>query len=83
MSFPLFDFGSSPPYTQIFDYQGRTDGNPVYIGWATPGVPTSASKWRIRLITYDSNAQVTNIQYARADVGFKFVWDNRTLLTYA
>lgn len=77
MGFPLFDFGSAPPYQQIFDYNGTTIGTAIYIGWATPGVPTSAAKWKIRKLTYDLNNQVTAIQYANGDVGFNQIWDNR------
>lgn len=82
MSIPLFDFGSSPPYQQAFDYVGGTTGLPIYIGWATPGVPTSASKWKIRKLTYDGNGQVTAIQHASSDIGFKLIWDNRASYTY-
>ena len=83
MTWPMFDFSSSPAYTQIFDYGGGTTGQPIYIGWATPGVSTSASKWKIRKFTYDGNGQVTNIQFANGDVGFNFVWDLRaTAYTY-
>ena len=82
MSWPIYDFSSSPGYQQIFDYAGGTTGQAIYIGWATPGVPTSANKWKIRKLTYDGNGQVLNIQFASGDVGFNFVWDNRTTYTY-
>ena len=83
MSIPLFDFGSAPPYQQAFDYNGTTNGTPLYIGWATPGVPTSASKWKIRQFAYDGNNQILTIKHANADIGFKFVWDNRSTYTYS
>lgn len=83
MSIPFFDFGSAPPYQQAFDYVGGTTGQPIYVGWATPGVPTSASKWKIRKFTYDGNSQILNIQHAMADIGFKFIWDNRAGYVYS
>lgn len=83
MSIPLFDFGSSPPYQQVFDYAGGTTGIPIYIGWATPGVATTDAKWKIRKLTYDGNGQVTAIQHAGSDIGFKFQWSQRTTYTYS
>ena len=83
MGWPLFDFSAAPPYQQVLDYAGGT--SPIYIGWATPGVPTSAAKWKIRKLTYDGNGNVTQIQYANGDVGFTQIWDNRatsSLITY-
>ena len=81
MGFPLFDFSSAPPYQQILDYSGGAQ--PIYIGWATPGVATSRPAWKIRKLTYDVNGNVTQIQYASGDVGFNQIWDNRTSLTYS
>lgn len=82
MSWPFFDFAASPPVQQIFDYAGRTDLQPVYIGWATPGVATTDAKWKIRKFTYNADGSVSQIQYASGDVGFNFIWNNRTSLTY-
>jgi YD repeat-containing protein len=82
MGWPIFDFGSAPPYQQIFDYGGGTTGNPIYIGWAPPGVATSDAKWKIRKFTYDGNSQVTNIKFANGDVGFNAIWDNRATITF-
>jgi len=80
MGWQLFDWSSAPPYQQILDYQGGTQ--PIYIGWATPGVATSRDAWKIRKLTYDGNGNVTQIQYASGDVGFTQIWDNRTTITY-
>ena len=82
MSFPFLDFGSSPPYQQIFDYNGTTNGTPIYIGWATTGVATSYAGWRIRKFTYDASNQLLQIQFAAGDVGFNAIWDDRASLTY-
>lgn len=82
MSFPFLDFSSSPPYQQIFDYDIRTDMQPVYIGWATCGVATSASSWKIRKFAYNVDGSVATITYANGDVGFRAKWDDRATLTY-
>ncbi len=82
MSWSTFDASSAPGYQQIFDYQGGTTGQAIYIGWATPGVPTSSPSWKIRKFTYDANGQILRIQFASADVGFNAVWDNRTNYAY-
>lgn len=83
MSFPFFDFSSSPPYQQIFDYNGTTNGTPLYAGWATPGVAQSDPKWKIRQFIYDTNNQILTIKHANADVGFKFQWSQRATYTYS
>lgn len=81
MSWGMFDWSSAPPYQQILDYSGGS--SPIYIGWATPGVPTSAAKWKIRKLTYDANGNVTQIQWAKGDVGFNSIWDDRATLSYS
>ena len=83
MSWPIFDFSSAPGFQQVFDYQGGTSGQPIYVGWATPGVSQSAKGWKIRKFTYDANSQITNIQFANSDVGFNFIWANRVNYNYA
>ena len=82
MSWPLFDFSSAPGYIQNLDYAGGTSGQPIYVGWATPGVATSDAKWKIRKFTYDGNNQLTNIQFANGDVGFNAKWDDRASIAY-
>lgn len=89
MSFPLFDFSSAPPYQQIFDYGNRTDMNPVYIGWATPGVSATAAAWKIRKFLYNADGSTSQILYAcvsgkaSGDVGFIHIWNNRAALNYS
>lgn len=83
MSFPLIDFSSAPPYQQIFDYDVRTDFQPVYIGWATCGVATNVPKWKIRKFTYNSDGSISQIQYANGDVGFRATWTLHTSLPYS
>lgn len=66
-----------PQYLQkLFDYDARTDGQPVYIGMNEPGAATSADGWLIQKLLYDGSDQVTSIKVV---VG---IWDNRASLTY-
>lgn len=46
----------------LFDYAGRLDANPVYIGENDQGVATSSGTWIVRRITYDATARATDIQ---------------------
>lgn len=78
MTWPLVDFGSAPPYTQILDYQGGTQV--IYIGWSNPGSSTSDPVWKIRKLTYDVNNNTTNIQWMNGSVKFNQIWDNRVSL---
>ena len=64
------------------DYAGRTDGQPVYVGWAEPGTSTSAAKWRIAKLTYVAN-QVTQVQWATGSIAYNQVWDNHASLAYS
>jgi YD repeat-containing protein len=60
------------------DYVGRTDGNPVYIGWGPRGLATSSEGWIIHKYTYDGDDQVTIRQIAYD------AWDNHaTTAVYA
>lgn len=58
------------------DYDGRTDGNAVYVGKNTNGRATSASDWSIQKLTYDSSNRLTRAQVLTG------AWDNRTTLAW-
>lgn len=55
-----------------FDYDGRLDGNAVYIGSATPGSATSAAVWTVLKFTYDATNRPT-----RKQVQTNIAYDNR------
>lgn len=89
MSWPWLSITDATPYQIIMDYTGTPGGGPVYIGWANPGVPTSAQKWKIILITYTtisvggaSLVVESQRQYANGDVGFNSVWNSSNGLSY-
>lgn len=61
----------------FFDYDVRTDGQPVYIGYGSIGLATSADGWLLYKHTYNANGYITSRQVAYG------AWDNRTSVTYA
>lgn len=69
----------STRWTQKIAYTGD---NVEYVGQAKPGTAASAASWSIKKLTY-SGSNVTDIQWANSDNGFKFVWDDRATYTYA
>lgn len=66
--------------TSRFDYAGRTDTQPTYVGVATPGASdtdTASVDWMVKFFSYDGQSRVTSIKIA-TDVA----WANRATLTY-
>lgn len=59
-----------------YDYDGRTDGQPVYIGYAPKASLTSDAVWIVHKFTYDGsdNATERNTQFTS--------WDSRASGTY-
>ncbi len=89
MSWPWVSIVDATPYQIIMDYTGSAGGGPVYIGWAPPGVATSADKWKIIKITYTTivveGAAVfveTRRQFANGDIGFRYVFNTLGGTTY-
>jgi YD repeat-containing protein len=68
--------------TVRMDYGARTDGQPIFVGWAPPGKATSDAVWKISQQTYDANNQMTSRLWADGDTFYDNVWDNRAGLTY-
>jgi hypothetical protein len=63
-------------FQKLFDYDVRTDDNPVYIGYGVRGLATSSDGWLINKITYDDSDRPISIKSA---IG---VYNNRASLTY-
>lgn len=68
------------------EYDGS--GNPIYIGRAKIGTPTSQSKWQIAFLTFDGSGNVTSKKWPEDSEGnstsdYIFNWDNRATYTYA
>lgn len=57
-----------------FDYDGRSDSNPVYAGIGRCLALTSDTDWQIKKFTYDSSGRPVWIQCAEG------AWDSRVSL---
>jgi hypothetical protein len=58
------------------DYDVRTDGNPVYLGFAEKGLGISASGWLLQKFTYDASGNVTLRQISYD------AWDDRVITVF-
>jgi len=63
-------------YQMLIDYDGRTDGQPVYVGYAHFAKGVSEDAWVIYNFQYDGSNQLTSRKTAYG------VWDDRGSLTY-
>jgi hypothetical protein len=54
-------FREAPNRTTLFDYDARTDGQPIYIGHAQKDTSQNAADWTIFKFTYNGSNFVTNI----------------------
>lgn len=61
---------------QRLDYGARTDGQPVYMGFADKGLGISASGWLLQKFTYDASSKMTARQISYDS------WDDKELATY-
>ena len=61
------------------DYVGGS--NPIYVGWADPGSPTSEPEWRIAKLTY-TGANLVSVTWAQGNILYRHVWDDRATYTY-
>lgn len=81
MTTTFFPVGvTNTPYTTEIDYSSGT--NPIYIGIALPGSALSGAVWQIKKMIYDSNGNVTTVQWADSG-NFSQIWNNRASLSYS
>ena len=66
-------FREAPNRTTLYDYDVRTDGQPIYIGHAPKGTSENAADWTIFKFTYDGSNQVT-----RVDSVSEAIWSLRS-----
>lgn len=65
------------PTLQIaMDYDSRTDGQPVYLGYASRSEGTDSGEWLVYKFTYDGNDQLLTRKSAFG------AYDDRASLTY-
>lgn len=63
-----------------YDYTGRTDGQPIYIGFANPGTATTTSAWLMQKYTFTTiRPGVEMVSRIQVIIG---VWDDRTTTTF-
>ena len=64
------------------DYAGRTDCQPVYVGYAVPITGTGCDAWQIMRLDYDANGRLIQRVWADGNLFFDNVWDDRASLVY-
>lgn len=69
-----FDFRDLPGRIQKYDYDVRTDGQPVYYGHADVDAADANNGWVIWKFTYDASGFVTQVQSRRGS------WTGRVAL---
>ena len=57
--------------------------NIEYFGKANIGTLTSDALWQIKKLSYDSNQNITTVEWADGDIAFNNVWDDRASLSYS
>lgn len=65
------------------DYAGRSDSQPVYIGYAAPGTLTSSPYWKIARHTYDGSDRLIRKEWAEGTAKFTHAYDDRATLSYS
>lgn len=68
------------PFIQYIDYGSRTDGQPLYVGYALKGTPTSSDGWTIQYFTYITIGTNDFVASRTLSTG---VWDGRSSLAYS
>ena len=61
---------------------GNADGQPEYVGFALPGTATSAPRWKIIKISYDSDGP-TNVEWASGTSDYIYVMDDYAGYAYS
>lgn len=67
--------------TQALDYDSNR--RLIYHGLAQPGTAKSAAGWQIISFTYNSNGDLTDIQWADGNFQLDNVWNDRATLSYS
>jgi hypothetical protein len=72
-----YSFVEFPQYYQFsIDYDDRTDGQPVYMGYAPKGSAVGDNDWLIFMFTYNESDQVLTRKSAFGN------WTDRATLSY-
>lgn len=67
------------------DYAGRTDGQPVYVGFAPPGELPDQRIWKIMFLEYDGfpTGNLIRRTWADGNTNFDNIWTDRLTLSYS
>jgi hypothetical protein len=68
-------------YSVAVEYDAS--GNPIYVGEAKPGTPKDSQGWRIKFITFDPMNNPTDVQWAKGNINFDKIWDDRKTYIYS
>lgn len=68
-------------YTKAISYDALN--NLEYLGIAVMGTAKSAGTWQIRKLIYDSNGNLTDMQWADGNDNYDNIWNNRVSLSYS
>jgi hypothetical protein len=70
-------------YQTVLDYGDRTDGQPVYVGYAAVGVTEDQYKWVIAKFIYNEDDRLTKTIFANGNSNPSKSWDSRATYTYS
>lgn len=62
------------------DYDVRTDGQPLYLGYAAMGIASSQGGWLLYKFTYTTIGGNDYVSYRAVGKG---IWDSRASITYS
>jgi hypothetical protein len=69
-------------YQTVLDYGTRTDGQPVYVGWAAAGTTEAQYKWVIVKMIYDDSDNFSRMIFANGNANPSKSWTLRATYTY-
>jgi len=75
----LIEINSSRSKLLEYDISGHL----IYVGAATPGSATSATKWQILKFTYDGGGNMTSQLWAAGSAAFDKIWDDKGNYQYS
>jgi YD repeat-containing protein len=71
---------SQDKYTKKIEWD--SDGNPKYIGEATPGIAEDEIGWRIKYLEWDPDGNPVSITWSGGSREFLSKWSKRGTYTY-
>lgn len=75
-------YDAVPTSQPSVDYGARTDGQPVYVGWAQYGKADSDNSWTIIKLIYNIDGTFKEYVFANGNALPSKSWVNRATYTY-